>query len=475
MDDFRLLINGELVAGDLSMEVINPATEEVIDRCPRASRAQLDAAVAAAKAAFPGWSETPLATRAAALEAIADRIEANIDKLARLLTQEQGKPLADATAEVAGTAAFFRHFATLDLPVEVIEQNSQRRVEAHRRPLGVIAAIIPWNFPLLLAAFKIPPALLAGNTLVVKPAPTTPLSTLELGRLITDLLPPGVLNIITDANDLGDALTSHPDVRKISFTGSSPTGAKVMASAASAIKRLTLELGGNDAAIVLEDAEPKDVAPKIFGAAFANSGQVCIAIKRVYVHESIYDSMCDELASLAESAIVGDGLEQGTQYGPLQNRMQFEKVRQLIDEAQQVGKVIAGGTAGEGTGKGYFIRPTIVRDIEDGSRLVDEEQFGPVLPVIKFSDPDDALRRANSSPYGLGGSIWSKDVGRAYRMAERMDAGTVWVNKHLDLGPNIPFGGSKQSGLGTELGEQGLHEVTQLKIINVALEEAHSD
>ena len=473
MDDFRLLINGELVAGDLSMEVINPATEEVIDRCPRASRAQLDSAVAAAKAAFPGWSETPLQARATALEAIADRVEANTDKLARLLTQEQGKPLADATAEVAGTAAFFRYFATLDLPVEVIEQTSGRRVEAHRRPLGVIAAIIPWNFPLLLAAFKIPPALLAGNTLVVKPAPTTPLSTLELGRLIADLLPPGVLNIITDANDLGAALTSHPDVRKISFTGSTATGAKVMASAASAVKRLTLELGGNDAAIVLDDVEPKDVAPKIFGAAFANSGQVCIAIKRVYVHESIYDSMCDELASLADHAIVGDGLEQGTQYGPLQNRMQFEKVRQLIDEAQQVGKVIAGGAVGEG--KGYFIRPTIVRDIEDGSRLVDEEQFGPVLPVIKFSDPDDALRRANSSPYGLGGSIWSKDVDRAYRMAERMDAGTVWVNKHLDLGPNIPFGGSKQSGLGTELGEQGLHEVTQLKIINVALEEAHSD
>ncbi|MCB2074222.1 MAG: aldehyde dehydrogenase family protein [Brucellaceae bacterium] len=473
MEDFRLLINGELVAGDLSMEVINPATEEVIARCPRASMAQLEAAVAAAKAAFPGWSETPLEVRAKALVAIADRVDANIDKLARLLTQEQGKPLADATSEVAGTAAFFRYFATLDLPVEVIEQTSERRVEAHRRPLGVIAAIIPWNFPLLLAAFKLPAALLAGNTVVVKPAPTTPLATLELGRLIADALPPGVLNIIADANDLGDALTSHPDVRKISFTGSTATGAKVMASAASALKRLTLELGGNDAAIVLADAEPREVAPKIFGAAFANSGQVCIAIKRLYVHESIYDRMCDELVGLAEGAIVGDGLEQGTQYGPLQNRMQFEKVKQLIDEAQQVGNVIAGGSGGQG--KGFFIQPTIVRDIEDGTRLVDEEQFGPVLPVIKFSDPEDALLRANASPFGLGGSIWSKDVDRAYQLAERMDAGTVWVNKHLDVAPNIPFGGSKQSGLGAELGQDGLHEVTQLKIINVALEPAHTD
>ena len=375
--------------------------------------------------------------------------------------------------EVAGTAAFFRYFATLDLPVEVIEQTSERRVEAHRRPLGVIAAIIPWNFPLLLAAFKLPAALLAGNTVVVKPAPTTPLATLELGRLIADALPPGVLNIIADANDLGDALTSHPDVRKISFTGSTATGAKVMASAASALKRLTLELGGNDAAIVLADAEPREVAPKIFGAAFANSGQVCIAIKRLYVHESIYDRMCDELVGLAEGAIVGDGLEQGTQYGPLQNRMQFEKVKQLIDEAQQVGNVIAGGSGGQG--KGFFIQPTIVRDIEDGTRLVDEEQFGPVLPVIKFSDPEDALLRANASPFGLGGSIWSKDVDRAYQLAERMDAGTVWVNKHLDVAPNIPFGGSKQSGLGAELGQDGLHEVTQLKIINVALEPAHTD
>lgn len=467
MNDFRMLIGGSLVAGDAMMEVINPATEEVLALCPRASVDQLNAAVAAAKAAFPGWSKTAIELRREALLAIAGRIEANVEKLARLLTQEQGKPLGDATGEVLGAAAYFRHFATLDLPVEVIEETKERRVEAHRKPVGVIAAIVPWNFPLLLMAFKLPAALMAGNTVVLKPAATTPLSTLEFGRLIADLLPAGVVNIIADANDLGGVLTAHPDVRKISFTGSTATGAKVMAGAAPALKRLTLELGGNDAAIVLDDVDPKEVAPKLFSAAFANSGQVCIAMKRLYVHETVYDAVCDELVSLADAAIVGDGLQQGTQYGPLQNKMQFDKVKALIEDARQTGTIVAGGTTPEP--KGYFIRPTIVRDIEDGTRLVDEEQFGPVLPVIRYRDPEDAVRRANASTYGLGGSVWSADTGRAYRLAEQMDAGTVWVNKHLEVAPNVPFGGAKQSGLGTELGEAGLDEFTQLKIINVAL------
>ncbi|MGB5949676.1 MAG: aldehyde dehydrogenase family protein [Parvibaculum sp.] len=466
MTDFKLLIGGKLVAGDQTMDVINPATEEVLAKCPRASKAQLDQAVAAAKAAFPAWSATPIAERKKALNAIADIIEKNAGELARLLTQEQGKPIGDATGEVYGTAAFFRYFTALDLPVKVLDDSEGRRVEAHRKPLGVIGAIVPWNFPLILMAFKVPPALLAGNTIVIKPAPTTPLTTLKLGELIRDVLPAGVVNVITDANDLGAALTAHPDVRKISFTGSTATGAKVMAGAAAMLKRITLELGGNDAGIVLDDVNPKEAAPKLFQSAFQNNGQVCIAMKRLYVHESIYDEMCAELAKIADAAIVGDGLKQGTQLGPLQNRMQFEKVKELIDEARKDGKVIAGGTLPEQSG--YFIRPTIVRDITDGARLVDEEQFGPVLPVIKYSDPEDAVARANASPYGLGGSIWSSNPDRAYALADKMESGTVWVNKHAELAPNIPFGGAKQSGLGTELGEEGLAEFTQLKIINIA-------
>ncbi|MDP3329157.1 aldehyde dehydrogenase family protein, partial [Parvibaculum sp.] len=450
MSDYRLLINGKLVAGAKSMDVINPATEEVVASCSRASEAQLNEAVAAAKSAFPAWSATPIADRKKVLNAIADAIEANAPDLARLLTQEQGKPIGDATGEVYGTAAFFRYFTMLDLPVKVIEDSEGKRVEAHRRPLGVIGAIVPWNFPLILMAFKLPPALLAGNTVVLKPAPTTPLTSLKLGELIADIVPAGVVNIIADANDLGAALTAHPDVRKISFTGSTATGAKVMAGAAGLLKRITLELGGNDAGIVLDDVNPKEAAPKLFQSAFQNSGQVCIAMKRLYVHESIYDEMCDELAAIANNTIVGDGLKQGTQLGPLQNKMQFDKVKELIEDSKKHGTVIAGGDVAEE--KGYFIRPTIVRDITDGARLVDEEQFGPVLPVIKYSDADDAVARANASPYGLGGSIWSSDPARAYALAEKLDSGTVWINKHADLAPNIPFGGARMSGLGTELG-----------------------
>jgi acyl-CoA reductase-like NAD-dependent aldehyde dehydrogenase len=465
MTAFKLLIGGRLEDGDSTMAVINPATEEILAQCPRASKRQLDRAVAAAKEAFPNWSRTSMAERKKALIAIADIVEAKAGELARLLTQEQGKPLRDATAEAYGLAAFCRYFASLDLPDRVIEDSEGRKVEARRKPLGVIGAIVPWNFPLILFGFKIPPALLAGNTVVLKPAPTTPLATLRLAELIKDVLPPGVLNVITDMNDLGAALTAHPDVRKISFTGSTATSKKVMAGAAETLKRITLELGGNDAGIVLDDVDPKTAAPKIFDGAFQNSGQVCIAMKRLYVHESIYDEMCDELAALANSAIVGDGLEQGTTLGPLQNRMQFDKVKEILEDARKHGTVMAGG---ETPAKGFFIRPTIVRDITDGVRLVDEEQFGPVLPVIKYSDPEDALARANASPYGLGGSIWSSDLARAHDLAERMDAGTVWINKHIDLGPNIPFGGAKQSGLGVEMGEEGLAEFTQLQVINTA-------
>lgn len=466
MSDYRLLIDGKLVDGDQTMAVLNPATEEVLAQCPRASKAQLDTAVAAAKAAFPAWAATPIEDRRKLVLKMADVIEANSTDLARLLTSEQGKPLADATFEVMGMAGFFRYLASLDLPMKVIEDSNDRRVEAHRRPLGVVGAIIPWNYPLLILSFKLPLALLAGNTLVVKPAPTTPLSTLKFAELVVDILPKGVLNIITDANDLGDAMTKHPDIRKISFTGSTATGQKVMASAAETLKRITLELGGNDASIVLDDADPKKVAPGIFEGAFQNSGQVCLAIKRLYVHESIYDELCAELALLANNAVVDDGLKQGTKLGPLQNKMQYEKVKGFLEDARKNGNIIAGGAAMDRPG--YFIQPTIVRDIKEGSKLVDEEQFGPVLPVIKYSDSEDVIRRANATNYGLGGSVWSSNTERAHKVASRMEAGTVWINKHLDMAPHIPFGGAKQSGIGTEFAEEGLAEFTQLQIINAA-------
>jgi len=466
MSAYKLLINGEMVDGDLTMDVVNPATEEKLADCPRASEAQLDAAVAAAKAAFPAWSKTTIDERKAIVLKIADVVEANAAELAQLLTKEQGKPLEDATTEVYGMAAFCRYFTSLDLPVEVLEDSEGRRVEVHRNPLGVVGAIVPWNFPLILTAFKLPPALIAGNTLVIKPAPTTPLSTLRIAELIQDVAPAGVINFITDANDLGAPMTAHPDVRKISFTGSTETGAKVMAGAAGLLKRITLELGGNDAGIVLDDVNPKEAAQKLFDSAFQNSGQVCIAMKRLYVHENIYDEVCEELATIANDTIIGDGLEQGTKLGPLNNKMQYDKVKALIEDAKKEGNVIAGGEFPDKPG--YFIRPTIVRDIKEGSRLVDEEQFGPVLPVMSFADESEAVARANASAWGLGGSVWSANPERAYALAEQMDTGTVWINKHAELDPTIPFGGAKMSGLGNELGQEGLQEFTQQKIINMA-------
>ena len=465
MGTYQLLIDGALVDGAAQLDVINPATEEVFATCSRGSEEQLNQAVAAAKNAFPAWSATSIDERKQVVLAMADAIEANAQELIQLLTQEQGKPLEDATGEIYGTAAFFRYFTSLNLDVEVMEDNDNRKVEAHRVPLGVVGAILPWNFPLMLLGFKLPAALIAGNTIVVKPAPTTPLTTLRMGEIIADIVPAGVVNIVADANDLGGLLTAHPDIRKVSFTGSTETGKKVMAGAASLLKRITLELGGNDAGIILDDVDPKEVAPQVFQSAFMNNGQVCAALKRLYVHESIYDEMVDELSTIANETSVGNGLDQGVKLGPLQNKMQYEKVKELLAEAAEVGTVTAGGEVPDQPG--YFIKPTIVRDVAEGTRIVDEEQFGPVLPVIKYTEEEDAIQRANDTNWGLTGSVWSSNLDRAYELANKIDAGSVAVNQHAAIDPSLPFGGSKMSGIGSELGEEGLKEFTQLKIINI--------
>ncbi|MNV28101.1 Phenylacetaldehyde dehydrogenase [compost metagenome] len=393
-------------------------------------------------------------------------LRTHADELAHLLTLEQGKPLADARGEVAGTARFFEVFAGYDLPVRVIEDSAARHVEAHHRPLGVVGAIIPWNFPLLTVAFKLPFALLAGNTVVLKPAPSTPLATLRFGELAQALLPPGVLNVLSDDNSVGPLMSAHPGIRKITFTGATNTGQKVFAGAASTLKRLTLELGGNDAAIVLDDVEPQSIAPALFRAAFFNAGQVCLAVKRLYVQEGVYDAVVAALAALLNKVVLGDGLHEGTTMGPVQNRSQYEKLLQLLEDTRGQGVFVTGGRPADRPG--YFVEPTLVRDITDGTRLVDEEQFGPVLPVIRVTDEEDALRRANASPYGLGASVWSSNPVRAQAVAQRLQAGTVWINKHSELVPSIPFSGAKQSGLGFEFGEAGLAEFTQMQVISSA-------
>lgn len=465
--EFRLLINGRLVPGVSTFDVTNPATEQVVAACPRADARLLEQAVAAAKAAFPTWSARSIGERRRLLIELADALAARAGEFARLLTQEQGKPLVHATGEVDSAVGMLRTFASMDLPVKVLKETERSRIIEHRTPLGVVAAITPWNFPVAILINKVAPALLAGNTVVAKPAPTTPLTSLLFGELCARILPEGVVNVIADLNDLGSALTSHPDVAKVTFTGSTATGKKVLASVSDTLKRSTLELGGNDAAIVLDDADVAKVAPQIFFWSMFNSGQVCLAIKRVYAHDSIYDELCTQLAQLAEAAIVGDGQDPETQLGPLQNRRQFEKVQGFIEDARRDGKIVAGGKIGEGPG--YFIRPTIVRDIADDARLVREEQFGPVLPILRYTDVQDAIARANDTEYGLGGSVWSSDPQRAYEVARQIDSGTVWVNTHLDCPPDVPFGGAKQSGIGAEMGQQGLEEFTQCRIVNVAL------
>lgn len=467
LGDFRLLIGGKLVPGAAgTLDVINPATEQVVAACPRADVAQANQAVAAAKAAFPAWAAKSLAERRALLNKLADAIDARAPELASLLTQEQGKPLGGAFFELMVASANIRGIAAHDLPPVVLKDTPEAKVVRVRSPLGVVAAITPWNFPVIMMVTKLAPALLAGNTIVVKPAPTTPLTSLRVGELCAEIFPAGVVNVIADANDLGGVLTSHPDVAKIAFTGSTATGRKVMASAAPTLKRLTLELGGNDAAIVLDDVNPREIAPKLFFAAMVNSGQVCLAAKRIYVPESIYDAVCAELAKIATAAKVGNGLEEGIDFGPLQNRMQYEKVKAIIEDARAQGKVIAGGEPH--AGPGFFIRPTIVSGLPDSARLVCEEQFGPVMPVLKYKTLDEAIARANASEYGLGATVWSASADRAYEVAMKLETGTVWINKHLDLPPDVPYGGTKQSGYGVELGQQGVEEFTQVKIINLA-------
>ncbi len=466
MSDYKLLIGGKLVDGDQTLDVINPATEEVFATVARASERQADEAIEAAATAFPGWAETPIAERQAKVAALADAIAANADRLARTLTQEQGKPLAEAMGEVAWTEGYLRHYATLTIEERTIQDDANGLVQIRRKPLGVVAGIVAWNFPLLVACWKIGPATIAGNTIVLKPAPTTPVTALILGELCQAIFPAGVVNIIVDANDLGGYLTADPRIAKVGFTGSTATGKKIMASAADSLKRLTLELGGNDPGIVLDDVDVRATAQSIFNAAFLNCGQVCLAIKRAYVHDSIYDAMCDELARLAEAAVVDDGLAQGAQIGPIQNKAQYEKVKGFLDRARADGNVIAGGEVMDRSG--YFLRPTIVRDVTDGDQIVDEEQFGPILPVIRFSDVDDVVQRANASPYGLGASVWSSDVDRALQVAGRIESGSVWVNQHIAIGPHIPMAGVKASGLGVEQSLEGLAEYTQLSVINVA-------
>jgi len=464
--DYTMTIGGKAVAGETSFAVLNPANEQVIGQAPDCSPAQLDAAVAAARAAFPAWSATPIDQRRQALLGIAGVLAGNVEELKRLLTAEQGKPHADAMGDILGGAYWCQATSSLDLPVTVTEDTDERRGETRHVPIGVVGAIAPWNFPIILAMFKVAPALLAGNTVVLKPSPFTPLTTLRLGELLRGVLPDGVLNIVTGGDDLGPWMTSHPGIDKVSFTGSTQTGRKVMASAASTLKRVTLELGGNDAAIVMPDVDVAQVAEQLFWAAFRNTGQICIATKRMYVHKDIYEPLKDALVAYAATVKMGDGAEQGTQLGPIQNKLQYQRVLDLIEDAKSKGyKFLIGGEKSEAPG--YFVPVTIIDNPPESSRIVQEEQFGPVLPLLKFDDLDEVIGKANATEYGLGGSVWSADEDRALEIAARLATGTVWINESQHLSPLAAFGGHKQSGVGVEGALEGLLEYTNAQTIFV--------
>jgi acyl-CoA reductase-like NAD-dependent aldehyde dehydrogenase len=465
--EFNHLIAGKLVAGANLMDVINPATGEVFARCPRAGSDELDKAVAAARAAFKSWSKTSYEERAALLHRMAEVLEQNQDWMGELLTREQGKPVGQARAEIGRGKGQLVGLSSIEIPEEVLVDDADKHIELHYRPLGVVGIITPWNAPINLALGPIASALYTGNTIVLKPSPYTPLTTLKMGELMGEIFPAGVVNVIAGGDDLGQLMTEHPGIDKISFTGSVATGKKVMASCAATIKRLTLELGGNDPAIVLDDVDVKDAAKKLFFAGTVNSGQVCMAVKRIYAHAKVYDALCEALADEARNTRLGDGMDPDTRLGPLQNRMQYEKVKDILNDTKSSGaRILAGGEVPEGDG--YFIPPTIVTDIDEDARLVREEQFGPVIPVMKFTDIDDAIERANNTTYGLCGSIWTRDLEKGAELATRLEVGTAWVNQHRATLPNVPFGGAKQSGLGRQYSIIGLLGYMEPLVISVA-------
>ncbi|WP_121120201.1 aldehyde dehydrogenase family protein [Croceibacterium ferulae] len=464
---FKMLIDGTLRDGALALDVINPATGHVFVTVPRADQNQALAAIAAAKKAYPNWSAKTYAERATHVAALADAIEGRIDDFAPMLTREQGKPLGDARFEMEWVVGQLRWHAAQVLESKVLRENAAEKIIEQRSPYGVVAAIAPWNYPVWILIAKVGAALMTGNTVIAKPAPTTPVTTLMLGEVAAGIFPAGVFQTLVDENDLGPVLTSHPDVDYVSFTGSTVTGKKVLSSSVDTLKRTTLELGGNDAAIILDDADIKTVAANVYRAAFLNAGQICFAAKRIYVPNAMRDALVAEMVVLAKAERVGDGLDKTTTMGPVQNKAQYDKVLAFIADARASGTVVTGGQ--DIAGDGYFIAPTIITGLADDARLVAEEQFGPVVPILGYDDLDTLITRANDTELGLGGSIWTSDPERGIAVASRIESGTVWVNTHVALPFDVPFGGAKQSGLGQQGGIEGMKDFTQVRIVNAVL------
>lgn len=467
---YDMTIGGKSVSADAYTDIRNPAnTEEVVGQAPVGTKEHLDQAVAAAAKAYESWRHSSDEDRVNACNAIAGVCTEHAEELALLLTKEQGKPLGGlgSNFELGGCAGWAGYTGTIDLPDKVIEDSDERHVVQTRVPLGVVGSITPWNWPLMIAIWHIVPGIRTGNTVVIKPSPFTPLSTLRMVELFNDVLPPGLVNVISGGDELGAELTGHEGIDKIVFTGSIATGKKVMASAAKGVKPVTLELGGNDAGILLPGEDPAKFAEGLFFGSMINSGQTCGALKRLYVHEDDLDATVDALVGFASNIPMGDGQDEGSMLGPLQNERQFKRVVELVEDAKaNGGKCVIGGEPMGGPN--YFYPVTFVTGISDGVRLVDEEQFGPVLPIITYTDVDDAIERANGLEFGLDASVWGSNADETARVAAKLEAGTVCINKHAEIAPHIPFGGIKCSGFGVEFGEEGLAAYTSIKIINAA-------
>ena len=466
--DFVMTINGESVTTEQTQPVYNPATRSVFAQVPDASQQQLDDTVQTAQVALKTWGVTAANDRQAALETYADLLEEHADAFMSLLTREQGKPRAGAEWEVLGSVAWLRAVASQRLPDEVVEDTDERRVVTRFTPVGVVGAIVPWNFPILLAIWKIAPALMSGSTMILKPSPYTPLCNLKLVELAQQAFPPGVISALSGGDDLGVWMTTHPEINKIAFTGSTETGRHVMKSASATIKRVTLELGGNDPAIVLPDVDAKALAPQLFWAAFQNNAQFCNSTKRLYIHEDVYDEVRDALADFITHHVkVGDGAEADTDLGPIQNAMQYGKVQDYFADCHVNGYTFALGGEIDEKAAGWFVPVSLVDNPPDDSRIVCEEPFGPILPLMKWSDEADVIARANDTIYGLGASVWGKDLTAIERIGQQLEAGTVWLNEVHQYSPFQAFGGHKQSGLGCENSLHGLMEYTNWQTITM--------
>jgi acyl-CoA reductase-like NAD-dependent aldehyde dehydrogenase len=476
----QMLIGGEWreASARAELEVLNPATEEVVDRVPAASAEDVELAVATAGRALGGWSRTDVEKRAEILHRAASLIEEHAAALAETLTAEQGKPLAEARGEVGHLAHGVRFYAEAATKVRGAHQELPSAFGPAyglviRRPVGVCAAITPYNFPLTLLGTKVAPALACGNTVVAKPAATTPLATLQVARLFSEAgVPDGVLNVLTGrGSEIGDALVRHPDVRRVAFTGSTAVGRHVAKLAAGDLKRLSLELGGSDPVIVCADADVEAAVKAVIIGRYWNAGQACLGCKRVFVHDSLYDAFVSQLVERVARYEPGDGTVRAQKprlrMGPIHTRQAREELLAQIESAVSSGGelLIGGGTGAQQ--KGYFLEPAVIAEPAAESRVMREEVFGPVLPVLRFSDFDDALRRANDTPYGLGSSIWTHDARLIHRAAQEIEAGMTWVNQIHYGYDELPFGGTKASGFGKEHGLEALDSYVELKSVVV--------